>query len=110
LSPSLPSSNSNTAAQPGERDLAKKSRFPQTPRHILIYDEDWEYLETRFGPQGLKPVGVSNVIRALIHQRVLGLREAENAAATRLAREAHQHENQHEEPSNGNPTDLDSFS
>lgn len=62
--------------------MSKKSRLPQTDRHILIYDEDWEYLETRFGPFGIKPVGVSAVIRALIHHRVLSWREAENKAAT----------------------------
>jgi hypothetical protein len=61
--------------------MSKKAKLPQTPRHVLIFDEDWEYLETRFGPAGLKPVGVSNVIRALIHQRILHWREAENKAA-----------------------------
>lgn len=60
--------------------MSKKARFPQTPRHVLIYDEDWAYLESRFGPAGVKPVGVSTVVRALIHREVLAWREAENAA------------------------------
>lgn len=62
--------------------MSLKARLPQSPRHILVYNDDWEYLETRFGYRGLKPVGVSNVIRALIHKRVLEWREAENDAAT----------------------------
>jgi hypothetical protein len=61
--------------------MSRKAKFPQSPKHVLIYDEDWEYLETRFGLAGLKPVGVSNVIRALVHQRVMAWREAENRAA-----------------------------
>lgn len=71
--------------------MSKKSRLPQRPHHILIYDEDMEYLETRFGPTGIKPVGVSAVIRALVHQKVLQLREAENRAANA----AHPQENSH---------------
>jgi tRNA G37 N-methylase TrmD len=85
--------------------LSKKSRLPQSPRHVLIYNEDWEYLETRFGPTGLKPVGVSNVIRALIHQKILDWREAENIAATAARRENIQRESMKEQP-NGNPTNI----
>jgi len=58
----------------------RKARLPQSPRHILVFDEDWEYLESRFGINGIKPLGVSNVIRALIHQRVVNWRDAENKA------------------------------
>jgi hypothetical protein len=57
--------------------MSKRSRLPQSARHILIYDDDWEFLEARFGSQGIKPIGVSNVIRALIHQRITAWREAE---------------------------------
>ena len=77
--------------------MSRKARLPQSPRHVLIYNEDWEYLETRFGPQGIKPVGVSNVVRALIHQKVTTWREAENAAATKLKRESR---------TDGKPTNL----
>ena len=62
--------------------MSKRSRLPQSPRHVLVYDEDWEYLETRFGATGIKPVGVSTVLRALIHNKVLSWREAENRAAS----------------------------
>lgn len=65
--------------------MSKKSRLPQSPHHVLIYDEDWEYLETRFGPTGFRPVGVSAVIRGLVHNKVLSWREAENKAAEKGA-------------------------
>lgn len=66
--------------------MSKKTILPQSRRHILLYNEDWEYLETRFGPKGIKPVGISNVIRALVHRRVLAWREAENEAMTARSR------------------------
>lgn len=83
--------------------MSKRSRLPQFPRHILIYNEDWEYLETRFGPAGIKPVGVSNVIRALIHKQVLAWREAENAVADAAARAKQQ------ESDDGDTTNLGGF-
>ena len=79
--------------------MSKKSLLPQSPRHFLIYDEDWDYLETRFGQSGLHPVGVSNVIRALIHREVLKWREAENTAATAAMRVRM-------ERTNANPTHI----
>jgi hypothetical protein len=74
--------------------MSRKARLPQTPRHVLIYDEDWEYLETRFGQVGIRPIGVSNVIRAVIHQKILDWREKER-------------ESMQEQP-NARPTNLDS--
>lgn len=62
--------------------MTRKVELPSSPRHVLIYDEDWEYLETRFGPSGFKPVGVSAVVRALIHAKITSWREVENKAAT----------------------------
>lgn len=57
--------------------MSKKIPFPSSTRHLLLYDEDWEYLESRFGPRGVRPVGVSTVIRAILHQKVMALRQAE---------------------------------
>ena len=61
--------------------MTRKAILPQSPHHILIYDEDWEYLLSRFGPGGLRPVGVSQIIRAIIHQKIAALRAAEHDAA-----------------------------
>ena len=57
--------------------MPRKTELPVSKHHIMLYDEDWQFLESRFGFNGLKPVGISNVIRAIIHQRVQALRAAE---------------------------------
>lgn len=66
--------------------MSKKSIMPQTSRHIIIYDEDWELLETCYGASGLKPIGISTVLRALIHQFVTQIREAQISATTNAKR------------------------
>lgn len=80
--------------------MSRKVSLPQSTHHLAVYNEDWEYISSRFGAAGIKPVGVSNVIRALIHKAVLEWREAENNAATAARRN-----NGH-----ANTTDLDSAS
>lgn len=57
--------------------MPKKLNLPSSKRHVLLFDEDWEYLEARFGPSGIRPVGISRVIRAIIHQKVQALKVAE---------------------------------
>lgn len=47
--------------------MSRKSVLPQSPHHILVYDEDWEFLKQVYGPQGENPIGISPAIRALIH-------------------------------------------
>jgi hypothetical protein len=66
--------------------MSRKISLPQSTHHLAVYNEDWEYISSRFGIGGIKPVGVSNVIRALIHKAVLEWREAENVAATAARR------------------------
>lgn len=67
--------------------MSKKLKLPASARHIILFDEDWEFLETRFGPTGFKPLGVSEVLRAKIHNWILTMREAENQFATQKMRE-----------------------
>lgn len=56
--------------------MSRKSILPQTPRHIPLYDEDWEFLQSVYGRNsGAKPVGVSTAIRTIIHAFVKKLRE-----------------------------------
>lgn len=59
----------------------KTEELPSSARHILIYDEDWEYLKFNYGPGGPKAeLGVSRAIRAIIHQRIKGMKELERQA------------------------------
>lgn len=66
--------------------MSKKALLPQTRRHILVYDEDWEYLLKNFGPgsHGFG-LGVSGAIRQIVHQRVQGLKARENGELDKLA-------------------------
>lgn len=57
--------------------MPKKIHLPSTPRHVVFFDEDWDYLESRFGSRGIRPIGISTVIRAIIHSKVLSLKAAE---------------------------------
>lgn len=58
--------------------MSRKSTIPQTPRHVLIFDEDWEFLKRYFGPQGIRPIGVSPAIRAMIHKMVTNIRQRQD--------------------------------
>lgn len=58
--------------------MPKKSRLPQSRHHIMCYDVVWSYFESRFGPSGVQPVGVSTVIRELLYKQYLTWAEAEN--------------------------------
>lgn len=59
--------------------MAKKHSLPQSRRHIFINDEDWEFLESRFGKSSPTPKGVGWIIRELIHAKVKQIREREVA-------------------------------
>lgn len=67
--------------------MSKKSLLPQKPRHILVYDEDWEFLDQHYGPGSAKPLGISRAIREIIHQRVLGLKAKQVSALDKMADE-----------------------
>lgn len=48
--------------------MSKKNLLPSRARHILVYDQDWVFLEAMYGRQGgAKPLGTSVAIRAIIH-------------------------------------------
>ena len=50
--------------------MRKKSILPQSRRHVLIFNEDWEFLERSFGAS----ISVSEAIRKIVHQRCNDLR------------------------------------
>lgn len=56
--------------------------LPQSRHHIMVYDEDWEFIEQRFCQDSGKTPGV--LIRDMLHRRVLELRERENQALSAL--------------------------
>lgn len=55
--------------------MSKKAALPYSRHHILIYDEDWEFLEKAYGKGSAnEALGISGAIRAIVHQKVLGLK------------------------------------
>ena len=64
--------------------MSKRAVLPQSRRHILIYDEDWDYLDAAYGPGSQSKYGTSAAIRTFLHAKVLQLKaRASEAADTR---------------------------
>lgn len=65
--------------------MSKKAERPQSRHHIMIWDEDWEYLSRRFGRGGEhESLGISGAIRHLIHAKVQGYKLLEAQAVDGL--------------------------
>lgn len=62
--------------------MSRTSILPQSRHHIMVYDEDWDFIEQRFCQDSGKTPGV--LIRDMLHRRVLELRERENQALSGL--------------------------
>lgn len=50
--------------------MTRKARLPQRPRHIHVFDEDWDFLFEHFGPHSTSRFGVANAIREMVHTQV----------------------------------------
>lgn len=70
--------------------MTKRSILPQHPRHILIYDEDWEFLQAAYGPHSEKKLGVSVAVRTIIHSYIKRLRANAEATVETTVKEATQ--------------------
>jgi hypothetical protein len=57
--------------------MSRRHRLPTRSFHCLLFAEDLEWLESRFGLQGQRPVGVGNIIREIVHKRVAQVRARE---------------------------------
>ena len=51
----------------------RKLELPTVTRHILIYQEDWDFLTKNFG----QTIGPGHAIRKIVHHRVQALRAKE---------------------------------
>lgn len=69
--------------------MSKKSLLPQHRRHVMMYDEDWDFLMAYYeqDPQGRPSPGVA--VRELVHKRVMFMKEQINAklSAAPIAKE-----------------------
>ncbi len=62
--------------------MSRKSVLPQSPHHVMIFDEDWEFIREHYGPGSQSGLGISPTIQNIIHAYVRRLRaKAEQAAS-----------------------------
>lgn len=54
--------------------MSRRHELPSSRRHVMIFDDDWQWLEANYGTQSAQPVGVGHAIRALVHVHVKRLR------------------------------------
>ena len=66
--------------------MGKKSELPKSRHHILLYDEDWEFLETNYGPNSRVSIGISAAITAIVHAKVMDMRAKAAEAYEELQR------------------------
>ena len=59
--------------------MTKKARLPMNKHHVLIFDEDWEFLDRHYGPSSESRYGISSAIREIVHAKVNGLKAKMNA-------------------------------
>ncbi len=50
--------------------MSKRARYPQSRRHVFIYDKDWEFLEAHYGLQSDSKMGTGATVREIIHNYV----------------------------------------
>lgn len=55
--------------------MSKKSERAQSRRHVMVYDEDWAWLEANFGSASEKKIGVGTMIKRIVHTYVRRLRQ-----------------------------------
>jgi hypothetical protein len=60
--------------------VSKRSLFPQSRRHIWVYDKDWAFLDAHFGDQSESKMGVGAMVREIVHNYVERLKARQQSA------------------------------
>jgi len=58
--------------------LSKKNLLPASRRHVMMFDEDWEWLEAQYGSNSPSKIGVAEAVRIVVHNFCKKQREAVN--------------------------------
>ncbi len=62
-----------------------RTPLPSSRHHIMLFDEDWEFLNRAYGkPGGMHAIGVSEAIRAIVHAKVVSLKAKANSEYDRI--------------------------
>lgn len=73
--------------------MSKQLALAASRHHIVIYDEDWAFLEENFGPGTDANLSPGVAAREIIHKRVMFLRERQNTALSQAAESAEEKAN-----------------
>ncbi len=61
--------------------MSRRPEIPQSRRHVIIFDEDWDFLLDHYGPHSDSRHSAGWAIRQLVHKGVLQLRASAQALA-----------------------------
>lgn len=64
--------------------MSKKAALPQSRRHVMIYDEDWEFLQQEFGQGSKSEIGVGVAIKTIVHAKVQDMKARANEAFDKI--------------------------
>lgn len=67
----------------------KKSPIPQSRRHVMVFDEDWDWLNQEYGAGSKNNVGVGVAIRTIVHAKVIDMKAKANDAFDRIRSQGH---------------------
>lgn len=73
--------------------MPRKSDLPKSRHHVMLFDEDWDFLEQNYGPNSQSGIGVSAAIAAIVHAKVRALRAKAAAEWERMQEEKRAGEN-----------------
>lgn len=55
--------------------MSKRAEIPQSRHHVLVFDEDWEWLEANYGRGSPSRIGPGVAVRKLVHAHIRLLRQ-----------------------------------
>lgn len=65
--------------------MVKRADLPTARLHVVLFEEDVEFIKQEYGEDSLKPMGLSAAIRVILHAKVQDLRAKAAAEFERLA-------------------------
>lgn len=71
--------------------MSKRAELPQSRHHVLIFDEDWAFLEANYGIHSANRIGAGVAIRKLVHSHVRQLKQKVQDIADARTQGQYQH-------------------
>lgn len=77
--------------------MAKRAELPFSRHHVLIFDEDWEWLEANYGAYSANRIGAGVAVRRMVHFHVRALKQKAQDEIDRRQQGQQGQQIQHEE-------------